>query len=521
MTTVMAQTFSPKGAEISFGCKVQKESRRMFHGRTIAVRLFLLLIAIWGAKPVKSMAAAEEPLPHYYELQEESKVGENFAYASVQCWLPTDGGEVHGILCVVLHPHGENRVRFDKPEPWVALARQNHCALMGVSFVAANHDDDPWCRASHGAGRALLAAIDDLAESSDDSRLRSVPIIIAGICEAGQFAYEFAAFAPTRTSAFLTMGGGKHELGLVEAASVSRALLIAATDRGDEARKNMTALFERGEKNAAPWCLERETIAAYDKGQCSIAATRFLSQELGRLDGVVVGRAGEERKDVDSPVSLSFVSTPLDGLGVASVGSVNLGTVPRSNDAGATASCEFDVIGALGNGADEVRVSPALPGVNCKVLRKEPSVWRVKCELDSTKFPSGPFRVCLPVRFYRAGRLLLGGLTETITGRFIGDIGIEPSTIVVAQSDERRSNYTLRLKSKTDKPFRVLGVESATHGWIRTKVTEQQDISAKIECVFEPPVEIAGQAISGYLTIRIQSEQETMIRILYYGVTPK
>lgn len=515
--------FSKYFAKASFGYATFRERHVRFFSRggkgSYARMKFLILF--FTVLRLEAMLLAAAGANRYYELQEEPRVGENFSYASVQCWLPADGQDVRGVLCVALHPHGENCVQFQRPEPWVALARRNHCALIGISFVAVAGDDDPWCHAGHGSGRALLAAIEEMAKMSDSAGMKSAPLVVAGICEAGQFAYEFASFCPKRTSAFFTMGGAKHVLELAEGASRTRALLIAATDRGDEALSNMRGLFERGKVFAAPWSLEREPIAVYDAGHCSNVGGRFLARELeflGGQDGIAAG--GGDGKDITSDSTLSFVSTPLASLGTVSVSSLNLGSVRISSDSSVASSCDFDVIATPECGVDEVQVSP-LPGVNCKIRRTALNVWRVTCELHSGEFPSGPFHVDLAIRFYKTGGLLLGGLSERITGRFIGDIRVEPAAAVVAQGGEKGSKCTLSLKSTTNQPFEILDVETGSPGWIRSKVIEQKESSAKIECAFNPPAGIAGQAFSGYLTIRVNSREEKLIKVLYYGVAPK
>ena len=235
------------------------------HNRPRNIALPVLLTSLWAIPLIAILTLAgvrysfaqegykTENDVRFYQCQIEPRKNENFSFADVQCWLPPANQNIVGVLCIVLHPHNNSRVRFDNAQAWIALTKRYHCGLLAISFVPQNSDLVPWSWASEGSGRALLAAIAKISEESNMLSLQQSPIVIAGICEAGDFAYQFAAFESERVKAFLAMGGSKHNINLAGAAASIPALLIAATDSGIEPVNNMLNLFAEGRKRSAPW----------------------------------------------------------------------------------------------------------------------------------------------------------------------------------------------------------------------------------------------------------------------------
>ena len=166
------------------------------------------------------------------------------------------------------------------PQPWRRLASQYDCALVAASFAESSDSAKPWGRAMLGSGAALLRAIDQFSGEAGLPAMKSVPIVLAGVCEAGQFAHEFAAFAPVRTAAFVTIGGGKHNLEIANEAAGIPGLFVVCRDRGAYAVENMLTVFADGRQADAPWGITFESINAYDAGRSSSLVQAFLRSAL-------------------------------------------------------------------------------------------------------------------------------------------------------------------------------------------------------------------------------------------------
>jgi pimeloyl-ACP methyl ester carboxylesterase len=233
----------------------------------------LLLVSII----LQSKCLSNDVIPKICEI--EARQNENFDYAAVELWnaeLP----DLRGVLCLVLHPLGHGGSTLAHPEPWIELAKRCHCAVMSVSFAQSDDPTANWCQAERGTGRALLAALDILAKETGNSSINTAPITVVGVCAAGQFSFHLAAFAPERIHAFMTIGGGKHDLSKVAAAGQAHALIVVTPDRPPYAVTNLEALYAAGVSRGSPWQKTSEPISNYDAGNFFTQGLSFLESSL-------------------------------------------------------------------------------------------------------------------------------------------------------------------------------------------------------------------------------------------------
>jgi len=146
----------------------------------------ILTIALAPAIAANRAAAAElsEPL----NVQLEPCAGENFSCDVFQCWLPESGVTPKGIPCIVLQPRDHRRALLADPGPWKQLSSQYDCALIAALFAECSDSAKPWAARWFGSGQALLRAIYEVSTKSGVVELKSAPIVLAGVCEADQFA---------------------------------------------------------------------------------------------------------------------------------------------------------------------------------------------------------------------------------------------------------------------------------------------------------------------------------------------
>jgi hypothetical protein len=502
-----------------------------------------------------AMASLDVAADHqrFYEAQIEPLAGENFSYAYVQCWLPPSAPRVKGILCVVLHPHENRHVRFDSPQPWIELAGQYDCAVMGVSFVEKDGDMVPWSKAAKGSGRALLAAVDELAKKSQAPELSNAPLIVAGICEAGQFAHEFAAFAPERVKAFLSMGGGKHDVTLAQAAAHVPGLLIAAPDRGRFALENMFALFAEGRKHRAPWIFAAEPIKGYDAGESTPLTVSFLEFFLKQMQSTLVIAAQvklplnkvvftvsenavalmnasdtdcvfpdrsiadkwSRQKQKPDKRTLSFVSKALPLLGHITPLTVTMGTIDLEKE---PENCQavFEVQSEDGIQASDIKILSNPKEFTSKVTQIETGKWQVECQINPQSFPCGAFKIDAPVRFV-GNQPMHGGITCTLTGHIIGDIVATPTAINAGLVPRTGKEIRLRIKSRTNHAIEIKEVQSSLPEWVKAKVIANTGASVELACEFSPPPELKSASFSGFLNIKAFSNDGYTVKILFYG----
>ena len=106
-----------------------------------------------------------------------------------------------------------------------------------------------------GGYATLLTALSQFSAQSLHPELASIPILFVGHSMGGCTAYGFSRVHGARVAGFLTMKGACHNTGPASAAAgVPGYFLIGAMD-APYRRDNITAVFEAGRSEGAPWAV--------------------------------------------------------------------------------------------------------------------------------------------------------------------------------------------------------------------------------------------------------------------------
>jgi hypothetical protein len=392
------------------------------------------------------------------------------------------------------------------------MARKENCAFMSISFAQSDDETLDWCRADSGTGRALLASLTNISYKSGVPALAHSPLVVVGVCAAGQFAYHLAAFAPTRVASFVTIGGGKHDLSKFKGTISIPALLIATPDRGLVPVQNLLSLYAEGKQFSAPWEMASEPIARYDAGMCSSRVTSYLSQrlvDLGHLSHPVVDSSSNSTLWL--PISIRGVRLPMEVSILPSVQS--LGTL---NPSTGVQTLSFAIQAAPNAVVDTLSTISSNEALQASLSKKGPRQWQLECLVDSTKLPLGPSNNTVKVRFSAQGKQLLGGAQAFVSGFVTGPLSwqphslnfgfLKPGQIVIA---------FLTLSSRNKAPVKIEEVASP-YPWI--KVTDQiTQRGTIVKCMVCLPINDCKEGFAGYLRLKLLMPAHRSLKILCFG----
>jgi len=456
------------------------------------------------------------------DCQIEGDDKDNFRYLAAQCWLPPSE-KVRGILCVVLHPSGINgRILADSFE-WQQLAAKSDCALIAVSFVESLDPTKHWFQADDGSGGALFAAINTFSVSSKHPELASAPILAAGVCAAGQFSYELAAFAPSRMLGFITIGGAMHRLEIARKALSVPGLLIETPDRGPNAMANLQALAIYGILWPSRWRNMEGPIALYDKGYSQNYIKDFIlecfnssatcTRPLFFSPKIYFARV------LDSQVLLSTKNYPLSFLGkplpiVAQIESTQSEVVsPPGNVISRTS---FRVKAANSSTFDAIKIPPCLAR-STQIHKLTDIEWEIDVELDLQKIPNGSFRAEIPLRFFKNEIPLMGGLQVPLSGVVHRDIYPIPSVVIISGARDGGEIY-LHLRSRSGTPISEVVLEQIKPNCLSAKIIQEALGDTKI--ILSPDFNASKkeEQIAGYIIVRAKSKEIQSVKIPFYGI---
>ena len=477
--------------------------------------LILATLLILSASLFKSQASEVTPVT----CQVEANSNENFDYAAVKLWNAESPG-LRGILCLVLHPLGAGGSTLVYPGPWIEFANRSHCALMAISFAQSDDPTANWCQAERGTGRALFAALDVLAKKTGNPSLKTVPITIAGVCAAGQFAFHLTAFAPNRIRAFVTIGGGKHDLSKVAAAARIPALIVVTPDRAPYAVANLNALFAEGNSCAAPWRKVSENISNYDAGRFSANALSFLEWSLE--NPIDSSKAAGPNTAMDSKMSqflpVSICGERLPELGEVQPSSVTLNKINLLSDSIPT--CSFMVSSTPNSTIDNIGIVNQNLILSARVEKIATGQWKVTCCLDRSKIPLGSSRVDVPVRFFRGNKQILGGTRTVLNLTATGEVVCIPAVLNLGTIKTGQPlDAKFHIVSQSAGPILISTIKS-TYPWIQME-SSPGDGPTAFSCKATPPPEFQGEGFGGYFQIKLQSPTLRDLRIFYFGVVDK
>ncbi len=483
-------------------------------------------------------------IPKPLSVQIEPRAGENFAYGVFQCWLPKSGTAPESILCIILHPRDQRAMVLADPEPWMQLANKYDCSLVAASFVASSDSTKPWGKALLGSGRALQSALNEFSKASGYKEIRSAPMVLAGVCEAGQYAHEFSALEPNRTAAFVTIGGGQHNLQIVNETSRTRGLFVVCDDRGESAVKNMLSLFREGRQVGAPWELTVESIKDYDTGTVSAKTLTFLEAILTRApeefapsintsDGKLHPARGRPRRDPSRPMkNMSWRSVILEGKHpsprtnwsmlsnkiprLASIvpAVISLGPLPLRE----TARVEFS-ISTSSEEVVEISLGNSDQLHNTNIEKMSTNCWEVKGSLDLSAYPTGAFRIEIPIRFLGQSGGLIGGEMAIVCGTVRGDVVPSPKYIHLGSVESGlRATTEVSLESESGSPVEILEVSSDS-AEVDVNVLSRPGAGQKtiVELGIAPSKLNRDGGFSGNILLKVQSSEIRVIKLFFYG----
>jgi pimeloyl-ACP methyl ester carboxylesterase len=475
----------------------------------------LIFFCLWtGLPPLVAAEKIDEIAP--YDCQIEAKENENFNYSSVELWVPHGCREVRGILCLVLHPLDQGGATLAHPTPWIELANREGCALMAISFAQSSDSSLNWSRAEQGTGRALFAALDVLAQKTGISNLATSPITIAGVCAAGQFAFHLTAFAPTRITAFVTIGGGKHDLSKVEAAAKAPALIVVTPDR-PYAIRNLDALYSEGRAHSAPWYRLSENISNYDAGLCASDVLSFLDSSLAHFkdashNPLPANGTMETGPLRYLPVSICGKKLPI--LGIVQPVTIALGRIDSFSPVKPTCTLEVDC--SPGSDVDAIYVPSRSPALQTEIRKTTPGHWNIICQIDQKKLPIGFSRLAVPIRFLHKAKQIPGGALASLTCFVTGDVTWTPQDLNLGALEPGKVfEIPLSFVNKRAAPIQIESVTS-THNWVQF-TSSLVNGTPEFRCTVTPPTDIQGQGFGGYLQIKLRSPTYQFLRIFYYG----
>ncbi len=481
-----------------------------------------------------SSALADDPLMESavpLEYQVEGKPADNFRYAAVQCWLPPKK-EIRGVLCIVLHPDGLNGRTLKDSKPWQALAFENGCALIGISIVSSGDPTKLWFEAGNGSGDALLGAISHFADISGRESLRNARVVLAGVCAAGQFSYEFAAFQPDRTAGFVTIGGAKHRLSIARYALHVPALLVPTPDRGPEAAANLESLLLLGDILKSQWRGAMGQISDYDAGYTQPVVSTFIkrtlrsiSRELTAFESPSTGRVALSVKrrlvpelgdntrfgHSESSPFLSFLGSPLPVC--ATVNNLKLEATQISS--GNRMHADFSIRSGSVKAIDGIFLPDPLLSEST-IRRLGNDEWHIDLVIDLDPIPSGTFSMEVPVRFSRERQSVLGGLQIPIQGTVTRDIYSLPKALRVDWTPDKCDAF-VKLLSHSSRPIGVTWIECVQPAWMEATILRDSQgfqiirISPKWGTSYLP------ETVAGYVLIRGTTNKEEKIKIPFYG----
>jgi hypothetical protein len=136
-------------------------------------------------------------------------VGANFDIGEFRLWVPdiTTVSNLKAVLVVLDHVNS-NGLGMVNDSTWRKYATANNVALLSVHLENTKLPTNyPYADARNGSGKALILAVEAIAQKNSISSVAALPFLIRGYSAGGMFGYFFSAFKPSRVVAFSNIRG--------------------------------------------------------------------------------------------------------------------------------------------------------------------------------------------------------------------------------------------------------------------------------------------------------------------------
>ena len=215
--------------------------------------LCLPLLAVFGAAKLHSQATES-----HLHTTVQPLAGEDLEHScEYDMMLPPSAKRIRAVW--IIFERGQDIQRLYDDPGVRSFAAQNRFAIMMSHHCRSKSYEDIDVDPNRGIGRALFAAVDQLANQSGHVELKTAPIILLGFSGAGSLTGRLVAYAPKRIAAAILANAGQFEpLGLdtiqlpAESLAVPELILVGGTD-DHVGTERAYDYFSKYHAQGAPW----------------------------------------------------------------------------------------------------------------------------------------------------------------------------------------------------------------------------------------------------------------------------
>lgn len=197
------------------------------------ITFFILIFAsIYGCQHVEpdQVNSSNEPIGEFIDewtFKINPAPTDNFDVAEFRLWIPENTENLQAVL-ILLNSYNSNGLSLANTQHWQDFASDQNLAIVAVHFRSINAAC--YGEASSGSGKALLTALDTLANIHDLAYISSLPFLLRGYSAGGVFSYYFSQFKPDRVVAYANIRGGGVDISSTKNEGVPGIMLIGDLD---------------------------------------------------------------------------------------------------------------------------------------------------------------------------------------------------------------------------------------------------------------------------------------------------
>ncbi len=170
----------------------------------------------------------------------------------------------------VVFERGPELQHFYEESEVAVFAREHDLAmLMPMGCPATDHGGDIDVDPSHGLGRALLTAVDQLSVTANHPELRTAPFLLLGFSGAGALVARLVGFAPDRIATAIVSHGGQvpplnlDTITLPDAALKTPELILVGGKDMVVGTEVAYSYFSKHWQRGAPWLFATQNDAGH------------------------------------------------------------------------------------------------------------------------------------------------------------------------------------------------------------------------------------------------------------------